>query len=497
MSFFSDFSWFPGLGIFGPMETLERKRQKLRRIFRGLETYGEGTAAQQATRYRLTEMYDDVVAAAKANSADVERPEIDLLVSLSGYSPETTLLAFELTSPKQVLVVTSEKTLPQIDIINEKIAGRLKASEFRHDTVDPVNPLDIYELVKKAVRPTRPGDPPIRAIIDITGGKKVMSASAALAASQLDLKMCYIDSEFDTETRQAIPGSEKLCILSNPTELFGDADMAAASQMFRAGSYVGAAERFGELSARVSEPARARYMRDLAALYQVWCDQDVAGLPERIEQVRKRIADPRSQLRPETARRLSDQVDFAQKLVAKDSSALLLNSYLLGDHYFSLGRHDFAALLFYRTIEKSLAERLRRAYGFNVSRPDYTLLDPDTEDLAARFEQTAKTVFRSERAFALPWRMQLMEAAIILFVLEDAMLPAIGIRGLGGLRHLRALADSRNQSVLAHGDTAVSKGNCEKLKQQALVHLRGFWGLHEPDQDVDQRIEIVRFITEA
>lgn len=90
-----------------------------------------------------------------------------------------------------------------------------------------------------------------------------------------------------------------------------------------------------------------------------------------------------------------------------------------------------------------------------------------------------------------------MEAAIVLFVLEDAMLPAIGIRGLGGLRHLRALADSRNQSVLAHGDTAVSKGNCEKLKQQALVHLRGFWGLREPDQDVDQRIEIVRFITEA
>jgi len=40
-------------------------------------------------------------------------------------------------------------------------------------------------------------------------------------------------------------------------------------------------------------------------------------------------------------------------------------------------------------------------------------------------------------------------------------------------------------------------GNCEKLKQQALVHLRGFWGLHEPDQDVDQRIEIVRYITEA
>jgi hypothetical protein len=27
--------------------------------------------------------------------------------------------------------------------------------------------------------------------------------------------------------------------------------------------------------------------------------------------------------------------------------------------------------------------------------------------------------------------------------------------------------------------------------------LRGFWKQHESDQDVDQRIEILRFVTEA
>jgi hypothetical protein len=480
------------------MDTLKQKLDRLKRIFRGQESYGDGTAAQQATRYRLTEMYDDVVESAKANSADVERPDIDLLVSLSGYSPETTLLAFELTKPKQILILTSENTLPQVDIINEKIAGRLRSSKFRHDTVDPVNPLDIYELVKKAVRPSRPGDPPMRAIIDITGGKKVMSASAALAASQLDLPMCYIDSEFDPEMRQAIPGSEKLCILSNPTVLFGDADMDAATQMFRSGSYLGAAERFGELSARVSEPARARYMRDLAAFYRAWCDQDAAGLPERIRDVRERIADPRSQLRPETARRLNEQVDFAEKLVAKDSSALLLNSYLLGEHYLRLGRHDFAALLYYRTIEKSLAEHLRRGYdGFDVSDPDYSLLDPDTDALAERFGEAANAVFRSDRPVALPWRMQLIEAAIMLFVLDDSILPSIGLQSRGGVQHLRGLAEIRNRSVLAHGETVVSKNGCEDLKKRALLHLRGFWKQHESDQDVDQRIEILRFVTEA
>lgn len=480
------------------MVTLKHKRERLRRIFRGLESYGEGTAAEQANRYRLVEMYDDAVKAAKANSADVERPEVDLLVSLSGYSPETTLLAYELIEPKRLLVISSEKTVAQVNVIWEKVRDRLQFSQINHDNVDPVNPLDIYELVKKAVHPVRPGDPPVKAIIDITGGKKVMSASAALAASQLDLKLCYIDSEFDPEMRQAIPGTEKLCILSNPTVLFGDRDMGAATQMFKSGSYLGAAERFGELSGRVSAPARARYLCDLAALYQSWCDMDDAAMPAWVEQVRMRIADPRSELRPETARRLADQLDFVTALVAKDSSARLLNSYLLGEHYYRLGRNDFAALLFYRTIEKSLAERLRQGYGgFDVSAPDYTLLDPDVEGLASRYGDLAMSVFGSNQPIQLPWRVQLIEAVILLHLLGDEMLPSIGIKGRGGIGHLRRLAEIRNQSVLAHGETPVGARECGELRQQALAHLRAFWRLREVDRDVDQRIETLRFITEA
>lgn len=480
------------------METLRQKRKRLQRIFRGLDSFGEGTAAEQATRYRLAEMYDDAVAAAIANSADVERPEVDLLVSLSGYTPETTLLAYELIRPKRLHVVSSDNTMAQVNVIWDKIKDRLSISEFTHDRVDPVNPLDIYELVRKAVHPGRPGAPPITAIIDITGGKKVMSASAALAASQLDLKLCYIDSEFDPEMRGAIPGTEKLCILKNPTVLFGDRDMGAAMQMFRSGSYLGAAERFSELSARVYEPARARFLRDLAALYQSWCDLNSTDLPERVKQVRARIADPRSELRPETARRLTEQLEFVTALVAEDRSALLLNSYLLGDHYLPLGRNDFAALLFYRTIEKSAAERLRRGYGgFDVSNPDYRLLDPDVTRLETRYGRLAMSVYDRTSPPRLPWRMGLMDAEIMLLLLGDDMLTSIGIRDVTGLGHLRKLADIRNHSVLAHGDTAVGKKDCETLKNQAKAHLHAFWRLHEADQDIQQRTETLRFITEA
>lgn len=211
-----------------------------------------------------------------------------------------------------------------------------------------------------------------------------------------------------------------------------------------------------------------------------------------------RIADPRSEVRPETAKRLAEQLEFVSALVAKDSSAQLLNSYLLGEHYFRLGRNDFAALLYYRTIEKSLAERLRRGYqGFDVSKPDYRLLDPDVDRLADRYGQQAMAVFKSNRPIALPWRVQLIEAVIILYLLGDEMLPLANVKGVGAVNHLRRLADIRNQSVLAHGETPVGADDCEKLQKQALVHIRAFWRLHEADHDVDKQIETLRFVTEA
>ena len=479
------------------MGTLEQKIDWMRRIFRGQEAYGEGTAAEQANQYRLAEMYLDVVEAARKNSAGVERPSFDLLVSLSGFSPETTLLAFELLEPGRLLVISSESTRSKVNVIHEKLKGRLEFSEFQHAYCDPVDPIEIYELVKRAVR-LRPTEPPLRAIIDITGGKKVMSAGAALAASQLDLMMCYIDSNFDPEMRQGVPGTERLCILPNPTALFGEKDMEAALEMFKSGVYSGAKARYAELSESMSEPSRARFLGDLAALYQAWCDLDSMSLPSRVDQVRSRLADPRSGVRPETAQRLAEQLNFVGALVAKDGLALLLNFFLLGEHYLGLDRYDFAALLYYRTIEKSLSERLRRSYrGFDVENPEYVLFGVDVDELTRQYGAAANRIFNSRRSAELPWKVTLVEALILLHVVDDAMLPAATINGLSGIGQVRDLVDRRNKSVLAHGAESVTKGQCDKLRARALQNLRAFWRLHQPEQNVDERIETLRFVAEA
>ncbi|MEW2386022.1 hypothetical protein AB0873_28570 [Micromonospora sp. NPDC047707] len=477
------------------MTTLDEKHARMRRIFRGEETYGEGTFAEQAQRFRLAEIYDEAVEVARDNSRDVECPPVDLLISLSGFSPETTLLAFALTRPAKLLIISSASTEATINAIWQKLAGKIAFADIRHVSCDPVDPTSIYEIVRKEVSSLLSGDRPLRAIIDITGGKKVMSAGAALAASQLDLPMCYIDSTFDPEIRQALPGSEKLCVLPNPTALFGDKDMTAAMAMFRSGAYTGARQRFEELSGSVSEPVRVRFLRDLAALYEAWCDLNVDGLPEHIGRVREHLRGNRPGLDAAVAQRIGKQLEFAESLARRAGPEMLLNFFLLGNHYQDLGRYDFAALLYYRSIEKAFEERLSDTFGLDLENPDYSKLG-DPIDLANRYATFTGTLYGTPTP-ALPRKVALMDAMILLYLMDDTTLSALKWNKLAAVQSMRGVVDARNRSVLAHGTESVSHAQSTDLRGRALALLRAFWSEHSPGQNIGQHIEALQFIREV
>lgn len=481
------------------MSTFDVKTQQMRRIFRGEEPYGAGTPSEQATRFRFERMMPEIVERALANSGQVVRPKVDLLVSLAGFSPATTILAYELLQPVRVLAVYSEEATEGIDAIHQHLvlSGRLRASDFNYEPCNPTDPMGIYEIVKRRVVGRRNNGERRSAIIDITGGKKVMSATAALAAWQLDLPLCYVDSVYDAELRQPVPGTERLLILPNPTAIFGDNEMQAALAMFRNGAYEAARERFGALSESISEPGRARFLRDLSDLYRSWCDLDLPGLPARVERVRAGLADPQSKLRSATASRLSEQLTFLDELAADATpSSFLLNFYLLGLHYADLHRLDFAALLYYRTIEGCFQERLQRLFpGFRCDSADYTLLPVPEADLRDSCAELRQAIHLSGEP--LPNRLGFIDSAVLLSALDDPMLRKLGIGDRRALGHLNAVTEARNRSVLAHGLASVTPKQCNELHSLAQRGLRALWALHDPDEEIDARCERLRFLRET
>ncbi|HEY6790917.1 MAG TPA: hypothetical protein VI365_26775, partial [Trebonia sp.] len=364
------------------MVDFDAKLDRLERILRGAEQYGaapDAVAADQAVQFQLDELLGDIVARTREHSAAaLPGHGIDLLVSLSGFSPMGTILTYHLLQPRQLLVIGSEETKGSINVIADALVkdGLLRYANFNHEQCDPTDPLSIYRLIKARLdqlatasrrRPT--------AVIDITGGKKVMSAAAALAAWQLDLPLCYLDGKWSPRLRQHLPGEDRLLMLPNPAALFGDQEMDRARALFDDGSFDAAGRRYAQLAESIPEPAKARFMAALSWLYQAWCDLDLDDIPARAARVRAALDGVDHVTSSAFRADLAQQLAFLERLTGGENTAdLVLCFAVLGRFYLDRGRKDFAAMLFHRAVEGALVHQLTsRVPGFDCARPDYNL----------------------------------------------------------------------------------------------------------------------------
>jgi hypothetical protein len=276
--------------------------------------------------------------------------------------------------------------------------------------------------------------------------------------------------------------------------------MKNAGALFRSGAYDAAFERFSTLSERIYDPREARFMRDLADLYRAWCDLDMQRLPGLVREVEGRLADPHTRLSHQLMLRLREQLAFLTRLAGQadaeqNRADLVLSYYLLGLHYETVRRHDFAGLLFYRTIEGCLKERLEQQFpGFSCRDPDYTKITPELDELLSKYNGAADALGPNQREGALPRRIGYMNAAALLFAMNDQLLVKATLDTPKGLQHLFRLGETRNRSVLAHGFRSVSPEQSRDLRGTALQVLRAFWRLHRPKEDVDDRCRILQFV---
>lgn len=473
---------------------MQRMALRYRRIYDAKEPYdGVGTPAEQASKYKRAEMVPAIVDQIRRDPAKPDLGEVDLLISLSGFSPETTVMAYEYLQPKRLLVIGTEQAFDGVDYIQHTL--QLTAARFEWQCVDPVDPLEIYREIKTAVaKAASRSDMRPNIIIDITGGKKVMSASAALAASQMDLPMCYVEGEADPWTKQSAPGTEKLISLANPTRLFGDREMDRAQDLLRHGSFGAAYDLYDRLSETSDRPAKARFGRDLALCYKAWCDFDSESLPERIARLRKRLVDPGYAPDLVIADRVRAQLDFLEELDASPGGpSLTLNFYLMGTHYRSQERNEFALLLFYRTLEHLLCRHLEeRAPGFACDKPDWQLLSPDVALLELRYRGLAEQVY--QQSADMPRRIGLTDAALLLNALSDEVVAELGLAEAKALRHLRGVVEGRNRSMLAHGTANVGSELIGSFENYVLQLLRRYWSSQFGERKLSQMIDQLRFV---
>ncbi|MFO0761825.1 MAG: hypothetical protein U0359_35620 [Byssovorax sp.] len=482
--------------------TIRELRKRHDEILDGKATHGEGTRQEQARRYWLEEMSGPIIEQAREKLEGAGAlPKVGLLISIAGFSPQTTMITAGVLRPEEVLVISSDESYAYIDTIADfLLKNGLRQRHFRHESCVPSD-LSIYEMICRHVRAyderrAREGKKSAdrETVVDITGGKKLMSAGAAMAASELDLRIAYVNNKYDDERRIAAPGTEEVLLFDSPYLLYGGGEERRADHDFDMGAYTIARARYEKLAERLSEPGRARFLRDLSSFYEAWRNLDIEGLKVAMPKIKERLAQPGPLSRMYGAK-LEAQLAFIERLIADEHPARIMTLFLLGEANMEAGRYDFSSLLFYRTIEASIASRLEARYpGFSCEAPDYAKIDPDEASLQGRFQALAREVYGKQGEISLPRAVGCLDGAILLCAEKDPLSDAALLGNAKALSQLRNLANGRNRSILAHGYQSVSRKDCEALRGPAQQTLSAYWSLHGEAEPYAKAVKALRFV---
>jgi hypothetical protein len=200
-------------------QTIAELTKEWREIANGRSSFGSGTAAEQATAFQMQRLLPLTAKRCRARLSPALAAPVDVLVSLVGMSPQTTIMVSEALQPRQLLLVTSENATASLVAIEAWLGSSDRTWKSPAITTRLVPPTD-SEITAQAVRGWIAGQraerPSSRIVFDATGGKKSMSVVAGMLAVQLGLEVVYLDSTFDPSLRMPRPGSEVVVPIAVP-----------------------------------------------------------------------------------------------------------------------------------------------------------------------------------------------------------------------------------------------------------------------------------------
>ncbi len=389
-----------------------------------------------------------------------------ILVSTMGFSPETTVLAASVLRPERLVIIVSQQSQSALDLAIAHLVKNeiLPFSAIRVEDVDPTDTDGIYSAIRRHFVQTAHSGAPI---MDVTGGKKVMSATAAIAAWELKIPLCYVEGVYDQALRRPQPGSEKIVLLRNPIQVHASILRKQALECYENGNMEMGVTAFQKsLSAQTSNQHFDQLGLDLCKVQSAMMNLDLAAMNEGIQRLERTIKQSNVQILTEDLP-LDEHLRALKEVSRGEPVAMLATFRQLSNRYAAQGRHDFACLLAYRTLEDivrlALASRSKDA-AFDLGAPDITLLTKDPSELERSYTNIWRKLHPGS-TITIPQKITFLAGLTLLFLVDDGILVQVNeSRGIvKTLRHANGLAAIRNHSVLAHGTRNVNEADVSRL----------------------------------
>ena len=221
-------------------------------------------------------------------NSDAVFESVEYLVASVGTSYEPIVLNIKLLKPGHILFLYTEKSEKTLNKVVEYCG--LKALDYEKARVNETDPLDMYREIKKAYLIW---NNPEKMYIDISGGTKAMSATAALAGAMIDVQLIYVASnDYLVDFRKPNPGSEELIYIDNPMAIFGDIEIDKAFELFDKYNFSGAVAKLSYLKEIIPEPddrQQLNFVYRLAKCYEAWDSLDFLTAAREADILREEI----------------------------------------------------------------------------------------------------------------------------------------------------------------------------------------------------------------
>ncbi|WAA09846.1 TIGR02710 family CRISPR-associated CARF protein [Fervidibacillus albus] len=422
----------------------------------------------------------------------------DLLILSVGSTFEPLVLSIDAVQPKKVVFLYTKESEKNIDKIDEFI--NFRPTQMKMYEVDHINPEKIYQRIKE-ISLQNEGK---KIGIDFTGGTKAMSAGMAMAGGMIGADLFYIASKWNKLTRKPEPGSERLKILKNPYELFGDIEIERAQELWSQGEYFAASVLLEEVYKKLPEQYEYRVLAALGKAYSSWEVFNIKAAYEHLHFVTNEGVSHLSRLgKPIFSEKdlhiLKKQLEilkvYKEKNLGKDiplktvqdvhfMKNLILFFKNLAVKEEEQKRYDIASLYYYRMIEVIGQHRIAR-FDINTSNPDYSNLKMNQKSILEKINALLKQSKLKQEFHSLPEKLALADTHLLLYVLNDPIAKRVSPS------KLRDASEARNYSILAHGFLTIDEEIFKKIRKVAMTFFYGF--LQENGED--EFNETLQFIT--
>ena len=167
--------------------------------------------AKEAKDFYYENLFETVIERFEKNNQHViSGSSVDVLISILGFSPEPIVLGAKLLKPKIHIIIHDAGV--SLNEANNRIVSQY-LENYKFVELNDETFACLYDTLKEQLSIT----PAQHCAINITGGKKSMSASAGIFARDFFCDLIYVDyNKYDPSTRRPEPGSEFLNLVYSP-----------------------------------------------------------------------------------------------------------------------------------------------------------------------------------------------------------------------------------------------------------------------------------------